>query len=131
MNQSTTFPVGCKATTATLGSRTFKFCIQVYSNRLFIGISDVGGNLGSWFTVRQDNPIPDSPFATAEPTFTVKTLFGAESDEGVLIARLLGGEFAKISSKPILLALALTDTSTPTIQFVCSQVKELMDSFSS
>jgi len=127
MSESLGSPVMQRSTSCSLGSRKFQLCLNVYSNRLFVSISELGGDLGTLFSVRKDSPLPDPVFGTTEEIYTVKTLFGAESIELLLAARVLGQAIGQFTDNPQILSLALVSSSKQTLTFLSEQLQPLFN----
>ena len=117
------FPVSRKFNSKTVNSVPTEITIQEFSNRSLIFISQTaGGRLGSFVEVTSDKPSFDH-FNPTSNTFDIKILFGLDTEEIHLAARIFAGAL-NLTEKPILFSLAIKDFSKENLLAVRDFLKQ-------
>jgi len=113
-------PIKCFITTQSFGTFNLEFCVQQFSNKVLAIVTE-SGSPGTWFQVRK--------LEHAETSYDITTLFGAETPELVLTARVIAETvFGYIPAQPLILSINLTHHSKDTLTSIC---KHLTLAFSS
>jgi len=112
-------PIKTITTTESFGTFKLDFCIQLFGNSTLVIVTETG-QPGTWFQVRKEKLFQDA--------YDITTLFGSESPELELTARVIAETVYKYSDQQLILSINLSHHSKPTLTAICNQVKTALTS---